>query len=72
MAGRRESAERFDLARLVRDRVGRVLRGVWAGLPAEARAAIRELTKSRGKNTNAKPNENYLVDEVCKKIVVGE
>jgi hypothetical protein len=70
--GRRADPERLDLARLVRERVGRLLRGDWAALLAEARTTARALRRNRGKNTEAQRDESYLADEVCRKALAGE
>ncbi len=69
--GRREE-ERLDLSRLVRERVGALLRGEWAELLATARASAEGLAKSRAAS-GAKPKDsNHLADEVCRKALAGE
>ncbi len=72
--GRRGRAEeqRLDLARLVRDRAGALLRGDWAGLLAEARTSARSLARGREKAGSVQRDESYLADEVCRKALAEE
>jgi hypothetical protein len=68
----RAGEERQDLSRLVRDRVGALLRGEWAGLLAAARASAKSLATSRAASKDERPNDAHLADEVCRKALAGE
>ena len=70
--GGRRQEERLDLSRLVRERVGALLRGDWAVLLAEARASAAGLARSRASAAAVKRDESYLADEVCRKVLAGE
>ena len=70
--GRREEG-RLDLSRLVRERVGALLRGDWASLLREARVSAKGLAKHKAAQTRAAPtDEGYLADEVCRKALARE
>ena len=70
--GRRAEEERLDLGRLVRERVGALLRGEWSALLTEARASARKLAKQRHANKTTHKDEGYLADEACRKVLAEE
>ena len=72
--GRRQPAEvdRIDLNRLVRERVGALLRGDWAELMTQARGISRRLSRSRERAPTSQRDESYLADEVIRKVKAGE
>ncbi len=69
---RRREEDRLDLGRLVRERVGALLRGDWATLLADVRASAAGLARSRSRAGASERDESYLADEVCRKALAGE
>ena len=70
--GRVVEEERLDLARLVRERVGALVRGEWTTLLTEARVSGRKLAKRRHVAKATQKDEGYLADEVCRKVLAEE
>ena len=65
-------ADRLDLARLVRERAGRLLRGDWEALLAESRASGRALAASRKETPRTSTDDSYLADAVLRKALAEE
>ena len=69
---RGRGADRLDLARLVRERAGRLLRGDWVALLRESRASGEALAARRKDTQHAHKDENFLADAVLRKALSEE